>query len=371
MIGLPELIAAVIAIALNAAVLTGGADFGGGVWTCSRPARGEASERLPNQCAHLGSQSRVADHRGRPAVHRLPGRVQCARHGAAHPITISCSASCCAIPFVFALRHSRPQPAALGHRLRYRDIVTPVLLGIIVGSIARAAADAAARIGVGGFWNVFVSPWAAAFPVAVGLLAVALFAFLAATYLTVDAEDDALRDDFRARALGAALAVFACAAAALALAHSAAPRVAVAVIGALVIQIATAVTALTAIAALWRRRYRLARAAAAQGAHRGIRRAVSASDPAGPQIRAAAPQPFACSPLDSQAARSSCCRRCAICSERSSSRKKKGRPEGRPLLSTYFFNFSTCQLFHFERVASRARASRCAACHALRTADPR
>src|SRR4029434_10657947 len=31
-IGLPEIIAGVIAIALNAYVLTGGADFGGGVW---------------------------------------------------------------------------------------------------------------------------------------------------------------------------------------------------------------------------------------------------------------------------------------------------------------------------------------------------
>src|SRR6185503_10028786 len=31
-IGLPELIAAVMAVALNAYVLTGGADFGGGVW---------------------------------------------------------------------------------------------------------------------------------------------------------------------------------------------------------------------------------------------------------------------------------------------------------------------------------------------------
>jgi len=31
-IGLPEIIAGVVAVALNAYVLTGGADFGGGVW---------------------------------------------------------------------------------------------------------------------------------------------------------------------------------------------------------------------------------------------------------------------------------------------------------------------------------------------------
>jgi cytochrome bd ubiquinol oxidase subunit II len=31
-IGLPEILAAVMVLALNAYVLTGGADFGGGVW---------------------------------------------------------------------------------------------------------------------------------------------------------------------------------------------------------------------------------------------------------------------------------------------------------------------------------------------------
>jgi cytochrome d ubiquinol oxidase subunit II len=54
-----------------------------------------------------------------------------------------------------------------------------------------------------------------------------------------------------------------CAAAALVLARSAAPRVAIGVVGALLIQAATAAAAVTAIVASWRRRYRVARIAAA------------------------------------------------------------------------------------------------------------
>jgi cytochrome d ubiquinol oxidase subunit II len=145
------------------------------------------------------------------------------------------------------------------------SVITPLLLGSIIGSIATgAAADASEKIGSGAtFGEVFVRPWAAAFPAAVGFFALALFAFLAATYLTVDAEHAELQEDFRIRALAAAGVVFVGATLALVLAHSAAPRVAMGVVGALVIQAATASAAITAIAALWRRHYRLARIAAA------------------------------------------------------------------------------------------------------------
>lgn len=42
----------------------------------------------------------------------------------------------------------------------------------------------------------FRRPWFGPLPFAVGLFALFLFAFLAAVYLTVEAEDEALRDDF-------------------------------------------------------------------------------------------------------------------------------------------------------------------------------
>ena len=46
-LGLPEVVAFVTMVALNAYVLTGGADFGGGVWDlCARGPRAEAQRQL-------------------------------------------------------------------------------------------------------------------------------------------------------------------------------------------------------------------------------------------------------------------------------------------------------------------------------------
>jgi cytochrome d ubiquinol oxidase subunit II len=98
-----------------------------------------------------------------------------------------------------------------------------------------------------------------------GVLALAMFAFLAAVYLTVAARDAALREDFRRRALGAALAVLLAALAGLPLAHRHA-----AVMGRnlitgwmLALPAVTAAAAIAAIVALWTRRWSLARLAAA------------------------------------------------------------------------------------------------------------
>jgi cytochrome d ubiquinol oxidase subunit II len=123
-----------------------------------------------------------------------------------------------------------------------------------------------ARIGTGSFGDVFIRPWLAPFPLAIGALALALFAFLAAVYLTLDTHDDALQDDFRRRALGAALVVFVLSLGALALALRGAPRVHTGLVAtpwALWLQLATGIAAIGAIVALWRRQYRIARITAA------------------------------------------------------------------------------------------------------------
>jgi cytochrome d ubiquinol oxidase subunit II len=115
------------------------------------------------------------------------------------------------------------------------------------------------------FWTVYVQPWLAPFPLAIGVLALAMFALLAAVYLTVAARDDAVREDFRRRALGAALAVLLTALAGLPLAHRHAPAVArdLTAGGMLALLAATIVAALLVIGALWARRWSLARVAAA------------------------------------------------------------------------------------------------------------
>jgi cytochrome d ubiquinol oxidase subunit II len=113
--------------------------------------------------------------------------------------------------------------------------------------------------------DVYVSPWLAPFPLAVGGFALSLFAFLAAVYLTVEARQEGLREDFRVRAFVAALMVFVFAALALLLSRVWAPRVAAGVMASpwsLLLHLCTATSAITALIALWRRRYSIARVAA-------------------------------------------------------------------------------------------------------------
>jgi len=266
-IGLPEIVAAVIGVALNAYVLTGGADFGGGVWDlfASGPRRDRQRALIAESIAPIWEANHVwlivvivVLFTAFPPAFAMLGTVL-------HiPLTIMLIGIVLrGSAFVFRSYGSHGR-SRWGTAFAAASIVTPFVLGVIVGAIATGrVADASARIGNGTFADVFVAPWAAPFPAAVGLFALALFAFLAATYLTIDAEDDGLRDDFRARALVAAALVFVCAAAALLLAHAAAPRVAMGVVRALVTQAATAIAAVTAIVALWRRRFRVARIAAA------------------------------------------------------------------------------------------------------------
>ena len=268
MIGLPEIIAGVVAIALNAYVLTGGADFGGGVWDlfASGVRRERQRELIADSIAPIWEANHVwlivvvvVLFTGFPSAFSMLGTVL-------HiPLTIM------VIGIVlrgsaFVFRSYGPYGRnRWGRAFAIASVITPLLLGTIIGSVATGAvADATDKIGgAGSFTEVFVAPWAGPFPAAIGLFALALFAFLAATYLTLDAPDEELREDFRTRALAGAGAVFVCAALALLLAHSAAPRVAIGVVGALLIQASTATAAITAIAALWLRHYRLARIAAA------------------------------------------------------------------------------------------------------------
>jgi cytochrome d ubiquinol oxidase subunit II len=255
-IGLPEIIAVVIALALNAYMLTGGADFGGGVWDlfASGPRRERQRELIAESIAPIWEANHVwlivvvvVLFTAFPAAFATLGTVL-------HiPITIMLIGIVLrGSAFVFRSYgpHGRGR-SVWGTAFAAASIVTPLLLGVIIGAIlSGAVAGAAGKVGVAPFTEVFVRPWIGAFPVAVGLFALALFAFLAATYLTVDATDQALREDFRRRALVAALAVLVCA-------------VAVGPVGGFIIPISAAVSALAAIAALWRRKYRLARLAAA------------------------------------------------------------------------------------------------------------
>jgi len=117
-----------------------------------------------------------------------------------------------------------------------------------------------------GFVATYVRPWLSPFTLSVGLFALIAFAFLAAVYLTLEAREQELEDDFRRRALGAGVALFCAAALALLLSRGYAPPMQEGLIlaaWAVPLHLLTAACAVTALAALWVRRWRLARVAAA------------------------------------------------------------------------------------------------------------
>jgi cytochrome d ubiquinol oxidase subunit II len=138
---------------------------------------------------------------------------------------------------------------------------TPVMLGMVLGATISDAirVDPTSGEMLVNFWEAWLRP----FPFAVGLLVLALFAFLAAVYLTVEAAGQPdLQDDFRRRGLGTAVVVGMLAFGTLLLARSGAPRVFTGLTGhwwSIPFQFVTGLVAVGAIAVLWRRRYALAR----------------------------------------------------------------------------------------------------------------
>jgi len=140
-----------------------------------------------------------------------------------------------------------------------------VLLGVTVGAVASGSVSGA-RAPDTVFFAVYVAPWLTPFALSVGVFALVAFAFLAAVYLTLEAAEPELREDFRRRALGAGVALFGAALLVLVLSGSAAPRVRAGLIfapWAVPLHLLTGAAAVAALAALWRRRYRVARVAAA------------------------------------------------------------------------------------------------------------
>ena len=264
----PDVLAGLIVVALNGYVLLGGADFGGGVWDLL--ASGPRRDRQRALIAEAIGPIWEANHVWLiivivllftcfpPAFAELATTLHIPLTLMLLGIVLRGSA------FTFRAYHNGDSATQLrwGRVFAIASSVTPVLLGVCVGALASGAVP---RAGKTGFTAVFVAPWLTPFCLGAGALTLALFAFLAAVYLTVEARDVALQEDFRRRALGAALAVFVAAAGTLAAALRGAPLTArglTAMPWALPLHVATGAAAVAAIGALWARRYGLARLAA-------------------------------------------------------------------------------------------------------------
>lgn len=271
-IGLAEVIAGIMVVALNAYVLMGGADYGGGVWDllASGPRRDEQRELIARSIAPIWEANHVwlivvvvMLFTAFPLAFNELGIVL-------HiPLTLMLVGIVLrGTAFVFRSYGARDRLARArwGTTFAIASTITPIVLGMIIGAIASGRVAAASRAVAGGtFVQVYVMPWLALFPIAIGIMALALFAFLAAVYLAQAATDAALQEDFRHRALVAGVAVFVLAFAALLIAFDRAPMVAHGLMQtgwALVVHALTAVAAVTAFAALWTRRYEVARLAA-------------------------------------------------------------------------------------------------------------
>lgn len=256
--------AGLIVMALVAYVILAGADFGGGFW--------EIFARGP----HAQEQRR--------AIAEAMGPVWEANHVwliavliflfTAFPIAFATIGTALFIPLTlaglgivmrgaaFTFRAHAAQlvgvQRGLGSIFGAASIITPFLLGCCVGAIGSGQI----RVVDGKFVASYWTTWLAPFSILVGLLAVALCAFLAAVYLTLETKGDA-QEDFRRRALIAGVTVAILATIALPVAIWNAPvlwqqlswgRATPLVIG-------TIAFSLIAMGGAWKRHYTLARIA--------------------------------------------------------------------------------------------------------------
>ena len=271
-ITLAMIIAGIVMISLNAYVLLAGADFGGGVWDFF--ARGDRRRAQRDLISHAIAPIWEANHVWLILVIVLlftcfPAAFSTIAITLHVPLTLMLLGIVLrGSAFIFRSYGSEQDAAQQrwGRVFAMSSIVTPVLLGMCVGAVATGAVGVTATSRSGSFVSQFISPWLTTFGAGVGLLALALFSFLAAVYLTVESEGTELQEDFRTRALWAAGAVFVIAFGVLALSWTEAPMVRQMLMAgpwALPLHIVTGIAAVTAIAALWTRRFHVARVAAA------------------------------------------------------------------------------------------------------------
>ncbi len=269
---LGEACAALMLAALTAYAVTGGADFGGGVWDllAQGPRAREQRRLIERAIAPVWEANHVwlivvvvILFTGFPAAFAA---ISTALHIPLALLLVGIVLRGTA----FTFRHyDRVGPEVESAQKRWGRVfalascLTPIFLGIIIGAITsgRVRVDDNG-VPAGGF----LAPWLGVFPFAVGLLTLALFAFLAAVYLAVEAGGAPVAEDFRRRAIGAGIAVGACALFAALVAGPGTEGFQRHLLGArwsLPHQIVTGLTAVGALVALFLRRVKAARVLAA------------------------------------------------------------------------------------------------------------
>jgi len=266
MLGLEIWIAGVMLISLILYMLTGGADFGGGVWDLF--AIGPRARHQRDLITHALAPIWEANHVWLIVIVVLLF--------VAFPVAFATMSTALHIPLTlmligivlrgsaFVFRTYDVQSDTTHRRwsrvFAVASIITPIMLGVTLGAVASGTihVDLESRQ----VNTDFISAWFAPFPFAIGFFTLTLCALLAAVYLTLETEDTALQEDFRQRALIAAGSVGAMAGLSFILSTEGAPAIRRGLASspwAIPFHILTGAVALWAIWAIWKRQFPLAR----------------------------------------------------------------------------------------------------------------
>ncbi|HET9254670.1 MAG TPA: cytochrome d ubiquinol oxidase subunit II [Pseudonocardiaceae bacterium] len=262
-----EGVLAIMWVGLTAYALFGGADFGAGFWEllAGGTERGRAPRRL---IEHSIGPVWEANHVWLIFVlvvlwTSFPPAFAAIASTLYIPLTLA-ALGMIARGSAFAFRHSVDQPALqqlFGASFAFSSVATPFFLGTIAGAVASG------RVPPGIATGDVISSWLNPTSVLGGVIAVGVCAFLAGVYLCADAQrgdDTTLVEYFRVRALVSAVVVGAVALAGIAVLRVDAAALFDGLISrGLPLIIASAAAGIGAIVSLARRRFGMARVAAA------------------------------------------------------------------------------------------------------------
>jgi cytochrome d ubiquinol oxidase subunit II len=261
------LLALILMASVTFYVLLGGADYGGGVWDllANGPRRQEQRELISNAITPVWE----ANHVWLVLVVVLlfagfPAAFAAITTALNIPLTVLVIGIVMrGSSFVFRAYHTDDYRThrRWGLIFAIASTVTPICLGVVVGAISSGHVLVRDGISINGF----LAPWLGTFPLVVGLFALSLFVFLAAVYLTVEARERALQEDFRRKALVSGAIVAAMALGTFLAARTGAPQIYSGLLRpslVWIVQGATALYAIAAFVALLTRKYKVARIAA-------------------------------------------------------------------------------------------------------------
>lgn len=211
------LVALVMLVALVLYVVTAGADFGGGIWDFfARGPRKEAQRKLIERAiAPIWEANHVwlilivvLLFTGFPRAFAL---ISIAFHVPLTLVLLGIVLRGAAFVFRQYGENDNATNRRWGRVFAVSSLATPLFLGMIIGTLSSNVLMIHSGVPRGGFFYPWIVNPLSLF---VGMLTLTLFAFLAAVYLTVEADSEELRGDFRMRSfvsLGGVVMWLACA----------------------------------------------------------------------------------------------------------------------------------------------------------------